>query len=283
MVDGAGEDGLIEPGFFLGDSSWGGRMSDRAQNEAIRGLRSQLDTQRRRLNSELRHMRGTLEQRLDRMAASFDAFVELSDVREQLVPFTGAAMARRRVLLMLDGTVPDTLTLEPSAAEGDYWLLPAAHGLHALLHGDMRGAQAGFSAAADLDPLRAGVFTLLAAAEQAPQAAPALAEWILSAVLPEAPADAAAHEWALILLAAEGRLGDGARGEVLAGCGALLRASSEDRAVPGALWDLGAGAPEEAPRPMSGLSGIGPVKEAMAAAERLAVLRRAVEIGRAHV
>lgn len=276
--DGRGSDGLIEPGFFLGDDSWGGRLSDRAQNEAIRGLRTQLDTQRRRLNSELRHLRGTLEQRLDRMAASFDAFVELSDVREQLVPFTGAAMARRRVLLMLDGEVPDELRLEPSAAEGDYWLLPAAHGLHALLRDDLRGAQRGFSEAAGLDPLRAGVFTLLAAAERAPEAAPALADWILSAVLPEAPEHAASHEWALILLAAEGRLGDGARASVLADCAELVLDSPEDTPMPSELLEFGKGGAQERRRlPRSGLSGIAPVQEALAAADRLAALRRTVE------
>ncbi|MDA2806032.1 hypothetical protein [Nocardiopsis suaedae] len=279
--DGRGRDGLVEPGFFLGDNSWGGRLSDQAQNDAIRGLRTQLDTQRHRLNSELRHLRGSLEQRLDRMAASFDAFVELSDVREQLVPFTGAAMARRRVLLMLDGEVPGELRLEASAAEGDYWLLPAAHGLHALLRDDLRGAQRGFSEAAGLDPLRAGVFTLLAAAERAPEAAPALADWILSAVLPEAPGHAASHEWALILLAAEGRLGDGARASVLAGCAELLLDSPEDTPVPSELLEFGKGASEKAkdrrPVPLSALSGVGPVKEALAAADRLADLRRAVE------
>lgn len=276
--DGRGRDGLVEPGFFLGDDSWGGRMSDRAQNDAIRGLRSQLDTQRHRLNSELRHLRGTLEQRIDRMAASFDAFVELSDVREQLVPFTGAAMARRRVLLMLDGRVPDELHLDASAAEGDYWLLPAAHGLHALLRDDLRGAQRNFSKAADLDPLRAGVFTLLSAAERAPDTAPALADWILSAVLPEPPEHAAAHEWALILLAAEGRLGDGARQTVLAGCAELLLESPADTAVPSELLEFGKdGAAERRPAPLSALSGTGPVKEALAAADRLAALRRTVE------
>ncbi|WP_017626457.1 hypothetical protein [Nocardiopsis chromatogenes] len=276
--DGRGRDGLVEPGFFLGDDSWGGRMSDRAQNDAIRGLRSQLDNQRHRLNSELRHLRGTLEQRIDRMAASFDAFVELSDVREQLMPFTGAAMARRRVLLMLDGRVPDELHLDASAAEGDYWLLPAAHGLHALLRDDLRGAQRNFAEAADLDPLRAGVFTLLSAAERAPDAAPALADWILSAVLPEPPEHAAAHEWALILLAAEGRLGDGARQTVLAGCAELLLESPADTAVPSELLEFGKGGPaERRPAPLSALSGTGPVKEALAAADRLAALRRTVE------
>ncbi|WP_017558482.1 hypothetical protein [Nocardiopsis baichengensis] len=275
-----GGDGLIEPGFFSGDDSWGGQQTDRAQNAAIRTLRGQVNDERRRLKSELRSIRGSMEQRLDRMAASFDAFVELSDVREQLVAFAGAAMVRRRVLAVLDGADPaPDLLRRPGAGTEGYWLVPAAHGLADLLSGDLGGAQRHLSEAADLDAERAGTFALLAAALRAPEAAPAPAEWILPGLMPEPPEHLAAHQYALLLLAAEGRLGEGPRDRLLTGGRLLLREATGGSAAdaPEALLAPLLSGSQGPPREPTGLSGTGPVRQALEAGSRLARLRTVIE------
>ncbi|MFW5420224.1 hypothetical protein J0910_26770 [Nocardiopsis sp. CNT-189] len=268
-------DNLIDPGFFSGDNSWGGAASDRAQNEAIRDLNAELSSARRRLNSELKHIRGTLEQRIDRISASFDAFVELSDVRERLSLFTPYARVRYRVLALLDGADRDLP--EPARAdEPDYWLAPCARGLRALLDGDTAGAQRHFFDGAELDPLRAGVFALLASAVKAPESAPALAEWILPGVLPELPGEQAAYQRAVLLLAVEGRLGEAATGRALAVCAERLRADGGAEAAAEQVF-LGADRDLKAPAPPKGVEPEGALGEVLAAARRLAAIRARLE------
>ena len=126
----------------MSDLGWYGRTSyDRRQNEELDNLAGQLSYQReeaRRLKATLSRVQGGLEQRLGRLATAFDAFVELSDLREELRVFEPAATARRRarrVVLQLRtaDTVPDGLTPPPpgdSAPEAfGYWLPGALAGL----------------------------------------------------------------------------------------------------------------------------------------------------------
>src|SRR5690606_16970802 len=264
-------DNLIDPGFFSGDDSWGGAASDRAQNEAIRELNAELSLARRRLNSELKHIRGTLEQRIDRISASFDAFVELSDVREQLALFTPYARVRYRVLGLLDGADHE-LPAPAGASEPDYWLAPCARGLQALLDGDAAGAQRHFFEGAELDPLRAGVFALLASAVKAPESAPALAEWILPGVLPELPEELAAHQLAVLRLAVEGRLGDAATERALLVCAERLRADGAAEAAAEQVF-LGADRGLKAPALPKGVEPEGPIRDVLTAALRLSAIR----------
>ncbi|WP_040709964.1 hypothetical protein [Nocardiopsis potens] len=271
------QDRLIDPGLFSGDNSWGGAASDRAQNEAIRELNAELSSARRRLNSELKHIRGTLEQRIDRISASFDAFVELSDVRERLALFTPCALVRHRVLGMLDGAEPPLDDLPDPAG---YWLAPCARGLDALLSGDVAGAQRHFSEGADRDPLRAGVFALLAAAVKAPEAAPGLAAWILPGVLPSLPEQVTAYQRVLLLLAVEGRFGETAAERALAVSEERLRDGEEGReasesAAEEVLRRVGRNA--AAPKPPSGVSPAEPLDGLFTAAARLAAIRSRLE------
>ena len=268
-------DNLIDPGFFSGDDSWGGAASDRAQNEAIRELNAELSLARRRLNSELKHIRGTLEQRIDRISASFDAFVELSDVREQLALFTPYARVRYRVLGLLDGADHE-LPAPAGASEPDYWLAPCARGLQALLDGDAAGAQRHFFEGAELDPLRAGVFALLASAVKAPESAPALAEWILPGVLPELPEELAAHQLAVLRLAVEGRLGDAATERALLVCAERLRADGAAEAAAEQVF-LGADRGLKAPALPKGVEPEGPIRDVLTAALRLSAIRTRLE------
>jgi hypothetical protein len=83
-------------------------------------------------------VQGTLERRLDRLARSFDAFVELSDVRLQLAVFDREAAVRNRTRRLLAGLSqgagdPPPLGLDDCPG---YWLKPAAEALAALIRGD---------------------------------------------------------------------------------------------------------------------------------------------------
>ena len=196
--------------------------TDYSQNVRIRDLEESLDSahsqmarERSRMRSELGRLRGSLEQRLNRVSATLDAFIELSDLRVTLTMFDGAAIARHRTLQMIDGSVPGSLELDDVPG---YWLVPAARGLHALLLGDLARARVRFDEAATIDPERAGCFSALAAALTSAEHARALGENTAADLLPHLPAPSARltrGRRALWLLIADGSLGDDARERLL--------------------------------------------------------------------
>lgn len=199
-------------------SSW----TDYSQNRRIRELEESLDSarhqisyERSKVRSELSHLRGTLEQRLNRVSASLDAFIELSDIRATLAMFDDAAIARRRTLQMLDGTPLPDLELRDVP---DYWLVPAAHGLHALLSDDVGTARARFDEAARRDPARARHFAALATALTRAEYARAMGEGATATLLPHLPApseEVTRGGRALWLLTADGSFGEDARQHLL--------------------------------------------------------------------
>ncbi len=206
---------------------------DYSQNRKLRELEDSLDsahyqmaTERRRMRSELSHIRGTLEQRLDRVSASLDAFIELSDVRAVLAMFDGAALARHRTLQMLDGVPVAHPDLEDVPG---YWLVPAALGLHALLEGDAAAARVRFDEAARRDATRAGHFAALATALTSAGHARAMDTAATADLLPRLPSpteEVTRGQRALWLLTADGSFGDDARQHLLL---STLRAWSEER------------------------------------------------------
>ncbi|MFL1378687.1 hypothetical protein [Nocardiopsis protaetiae] len=193
---------------------------DYSQNRRIRELQedvssahSMLHSERKRMRSELSSLRGSLEQRLNRVSATLDAFIELSDIRATLAAFGPHALARHRVLAMLDGTVPAALELEDVP---DYWLLPAAHGLHALLTGSPAKAPLHFDEAARRDPERAAAFSVLATALTRAEYARTLGG--PGELLPHLPApdeQVTRGRRALWMLTADGSLGEDAREHLL--------------------------------------------------------------------
>ena len=196
--------------------------TDYSQNVRIRDLEESLDSahsqmarERSRMRSELGRLRGGLEQRLDRVSATLDAFIELSDLRVTLTMFDGAAIARHRTLQMLDGAVPDSLELDDVAG---YWLVPAARGLHRLLKGDLSRARLRFDEAARIDAERARSFAALATALTSAEHARLLGEDVVADLLPHLPAPDARPtrgQRALWLLSADGSFGDDARERLL--------------------------------------------------------------------
>src|SRR5690625_3922932 len=134
---------------------------NRRQNEAIHALDAQIAATRNRLNSEMRRISGSLEQRLDRLSTSFDAFVELSDVRALLAVFTDSAAVRYRTHRLLEGAGTGDGTGDDVPG---YWLSPAARGLAAAVRGDAAATRSAVAEAAEVDALRAGTFALLGTA-----------------------------------------------------------------------------------------------------------------------
>lgn len=199
-------------------SSW----TDYSQNRRIRELEEGLDSaharmasERSRMRSELSHIRGTLEQRLNRVSASLDAFIELSDIRVTLAMFDDSALARHRTLQMLDGVPLSHLELEDVPG---YWLVPAARGLHALLSDDVGTARLRFDEAARRDAPRTRHFAALATALTRAEHARAMGENATTELLPHLPVpteQVTRGQRALWLLTADGSFGDDAREQLL--------------------------------------------------------------------
>ncbi|MFD3685065.1 hypothetical protein ACFWTE_09645 [Nocardiopsis sp. NPDC058631] len=228
-------------------NSW----TDYSQNRKIRELEESLGStharmasERSRMRSELSHIRGTLEQRLDRVSATLDAFIELSDVRATLSMFDDAAIARHRTLQMLDGASLSRLDLTDVPG---YWLVPAARGLHALLSDDVGTARARFDEAARRDASRARHFAALAAALTRAEHARTMGEGVTADLLPHLPDPdevVTRGQRALWLLTADGAFGDDARDHLI--LSTIRNWSNREVTVP-PVRALAAAAPRSAP------------------------------------
>jgi hypothetical protein len=112
-----------------------------------------------RLRSQLARVQGDLQQKVDRLATAFDAFVELSDIRAELTIHTDAALARHRVRQLLAAITAGRAPAGSQLPEVEgYWLVPAARALQARLTGDGAAADRFATQAAGLDAARAAYF-----------------------------------------------------------------------------------------------------------------------------
>ncbi|GAA3583459.1 hypothetical protein [Kribbella ginsengisoli] len=106
--------------------------TDNRQNRELEELRDQMaaaSSEASSLRSRLSQVQGTMETRLQRLTTAFDAFVELSDIRESLIGFADAAEVRRHA-----GQVLATLAAgeKPTRVGRDvpaYWLAPAVEAI----------------------------------------------------------------------------------------------------------------------------------------------------------
>ncbi len=115
--------------------------TDYQQNKRLRGLEEDLSSvsaslasarsSQRRLHAELSKVRGSLEQRLDRLSAAFDAFVEISDLRVTLGLFDAQGRVRHQARQLLAGVGPDGEVSDVDA----YWLAPALSALRVAVDG----------------------------------------------------------------------------------------------------------------------------------------------------
>lgn len=147
----------------MSDNWW----TDYTQNKKIRGLEEDLSyvssslSQARastdRLKAELSKVSGSMEQRLTRLSAAFDAFVEISDLRVTLGLFDEHGRVRHQTRQLLAGSSIGDVT----DAEG-YWLAPALVALRGVADGAVDVDA--LSLAEARDSLRTRTFHVLLAA-----------------------------------------------------------------------------------------------------------------------
>ncbi|HEX6352183.1 hypothetical protein [Actinophytocola sp.] len=184
----------------MSDNWW----TDYAQNKRIRGLEedlsyvssslSQARASQSRLKAELSKVSGSMEQRLNRLSAAFDAFVEISDLRVTLGLFDSHGRIRHQTKQLLAGSA----ATDVSDAEG-YWLAPALVALRGIADGAVDADALALAVARD--PLRTKVFHALLAAVHGGR------QLSLSAALPALTDPVPMYQRALWLLAADGFAG----------------------------------------------------------------------------
>jgi hypothetical protein len=161
----------------MSDSPFGSwvQESDASQSRRIRELTSDLGYMRSRLSqassqtsalrSDLASLRGSIEVRLARLTAAFDAFVELSSLRDQLALVAGPALVRQatRARLVALGSAPGggpVLDVAEVPEAAGYWLADAV----GALSGDPETEAAAAERAARVDRTRTATFLTLAGA-----------------------------------------------------------------------------------------------------------------------
>lgn len=214
--------------WYFGGGNWYDRRL-RGQIEELEESVSGAYAQSSRLRSQLAQVQGDLGSKVARMARAFDAFVELSDIRNELAVFTGAAIVRHQARQLLGSVAAGRTPVppEPPAVPG-YWLVPATRALYARLSGDTAEAARQAEAAVELDGERARLFLAAATRLGGPVDLPA-AE--LHAVLPAGPGPVPWGRRMLWLATAQDAFGPAGR-ELLAS--ALTRALTETLGPPAA-------------------------------------------------
>ncbi|GAA2333103.1 hypothetical protein [Dactylosporangium salmoneum] len=260
MSDGEFRDWLLS-------DSW----QDFKQQRAIREIESSLSGQRaesRALRSQLSRLQGSIEQRLSRLIVSFDAFVELSDLRADMTGFDDGARARhrmRQVLAVRAGAAP-ALPATVEDVDG-YWLAPAASALAALTRGDDPSADLDRAAARDLR--RTALLLIMSGTASD-------VRWV-SAAFSELLADTqlTAAERAVWMAAADGQLGDVGLELVAARLTALVAGLGDERraALDRSLTERIQALPSAAPVTGLTISADRKAAAALTAGSRLAALR----------
>ncbi len=254
--------------------------TDYRQNKRLQGLEEDLfsvsaslasaRSSQRRLHAELSKVRGSLEQRLNRLSAAFDAFVEISDLRVTLGLFDAQGRVRHQARRLLAGNGSDGEVSDVDA----YWLAPALVALRVAVDGVADTDSLDLAAARDAD--RATVFHVLGTGLLGGRGT--VTASMLAQALPVPGTSMPRHRRAVWTLAADGFFGESgwelvrARGvEFLAALPGDARAAASDALR--ALGTAGA-APAAVPRE---LDGVDDLSAALAASARLSALRTWVE------
>jgi hypothetical protein len=194
--------------FWSSDSGlyWGG---DWAQNRRLREMSDDLNyvssalssaqSSQRRLKAELSKVRGSLEQRLDRLSAAFDAFVEISDLRVTLGLFHGQGRVRHQARQLL---TKNPLDGQVSDVDG-YWLPPALSAMLVAIDGVLDTEAMDLARARD--DRRTAVFFVLGTMVLGGRQT--VTDDLLGAALPELAAEVPTYQRAVWTLLADGFFG----------------------------------------------------------------------------
>jgi hypothetical protein len=243
----------------VSDNWW----TDYKQNKRLSGLEedltyvsaslSQSRASQARLRAELSKVSGSLEQRLTRLTAAFDAFVEISDLRVTLGLFQAHGRVRHQTKRLLAGEPIGDV----ADAEG-YWLAPALVAFRGVADGAVDTDALALAAARD--PLRAEAFHVLLAAVLRGRLP------VFEQALPSVPAEVSGYQRAVWLLAADGFFGPAAWEH----CASLLKAVADEK-LADTLRSFAT--PRTAARIPKDLDGGGTMATALQACEKLTALR----------
>ncbi|MFG1817597.1 hypothetical protein ACGFIF_27825 [Kribbella sp. NPDC049174] len=145
-------------------SDW---YQERRQNEELEDLRSEMSlalSEASNLRSRVSQLQGSLDSRLQRLTDAFDAFVELSDIRYELIGFAAAAEVRRHAGQVLTALASAKEPPPAGPAFPDYWLQPAVAAIHGLSTETTELPDGPLSEAMTLDQRRTSIFLCLALA-----------------------------------------------------------------------------------------------------------------------
>jgi hypothetical protein len=143
-------------------SDW---YTESRQNKQLEELRDEMSTamsETWNLRSQLSKLQGGLESRLESLASAFDAFVELSDIRYELIGFADAAEVRRHAGQVLSALASGEGPPAPGREVAGYWLGPAVEALRGPASEDLAGGP--LDEAIARDERRTSIFLCLALA-----------------------------------------------------------------------------------------------------------------------
>jgi hypothetical protein len=116
----------------MSTSNW---YTDNRQNRELDELRTEMSQafyEASNLRSRLSQVQGGLESRLSQLSDAFDAFVELSDIRYDLIGFADASELRRHAGQVLAALASGEQPPAPVRGVPGYWLEPAVDALRGL-------------------------------------------------------------------------------------------------------------------------------------------------------
>jgi phosphoglycolate phosphatase-like HAD superfamily hydrolase len=137
------------------------------QDRELEELRNEMSlavSEASNLRSKVSQLQGSLDSRLQRLTAAFDAFVELSDIRYELIGFADAAEVRRHAGQVLTALASAQKPPPPGAGFANYWLQPAVAAIHDLTAETTELPDGPLSEAMALDQARTSTFLCLALA-----------------------------------------------------------------------------------------------------------------------
>ncbi len=146
-------------------SDWYTESRQNRQLEELRDEMSRAVSEASNLRSRMSQLQGGLETRLEQLTDAFDAFVELSDIRYELIGFAPAAELRRHAGQVLAALASGEQPPEQGRDVAGYWLQPATAALRTLADQATAVLPEGpLSEALGLDERRTSIFLCLALA-----------------------------------------------------------------------------------------------------------------------
>lgn len=188
-----------------------------------------------RLRSQLTRLQGGVENKVDRLTAAFEAFVELSDIRADMTAYADAGQVRHHVRELLAAAAAGRTPELPDLPEvPGYWLVPAARALYARLTGEPTRGGRYAAAATELDADRTRYFLAAALRLTGP---PDLTAVELAALLPAHDDKEVNRAQRTVWLAtAAGAFGDAGRALLSSTLAANLGEPAGEMPGPDDLW-----------------------------------------------